>query len=94
MTNVVNNSSPAAEPVPTPDSGGNGFLIGVIVVIGFVLILLYFGITAIRDRESVQVNVTTPQTNVTLPQVSITTPQVNVTVPQTNVTVPPVVVTP
>lgn len=55
MTTVVNNPAPAA------DSGGNSFLMGVIIVVGFLGILLYFGIPAIRRMGPVQLNVPAPQ---------------------------------
>ncbi|HUD19317.1 MAG TPA: hypothetical protein VMR81_02670 [Patescibacteria group bacterium] len=55
MTTVVNNPAPAA------DTGGNSFLIGIIVLIGFVMVLLFFGIPALRRMGPVQVNVPAPQ---------------------------------
>lgn len=59
MTTVVNN------PAPTTDSsGGIGFLMGAILIVGFVAILLYFGIPAIRRMGQVQVNVPAPQVNI------------------------------
>ncbi len=58
MTTVVNN------PAPTPDSGGSSFLIGVILLIGFVMILLYFGIPAIQRIGPIQLNVPAPQVNI------------------------------
>ncbi|MFH0864428.1 MAG: hypothetical protein V1858_05085 [Candidatus Gottesmanbacteria bacterium] len=61
MTTVVNNPAPQA---PTQDTGGFGFLIGIIVLIGFVAVLLYFAIPAIRNMGAVQVNVPAPQVNV------------------------------
>lgn len=59
MTTVVNN------PAPTTDSGGNGFLIGIIIFIGFIAILLYFGIPAIRRMGPIQLNM--PATKVVIP---------------------------
>lgn len=53
MTTIVNS------PTPTNESGGPGFLIGVIALIGFVLILLYYGLPAIRNMS-----VQTPQVNI------------------------------
>jgi len=50
MTTVVNN------PAPKTDEGGSSFLVGVILLIGFVMVLLYFGIPAIKN-----LNVPTPQ---------------------------------
>jgi hypothetical protein len=58
MTTIVNT------PAPTTDSGGSGFLIGAILIIGFVAILLYFGIPAIRRMGQVQLNVPAPQVNI------------------------------
>jgi hypothetical protein len=55
MTTVVNNPAPANE------SGGNGFLLGAILIIGFVLILLYFGLPAIKRMGPVQINVPAPE---------------------------------
>lgn len=52
MTTVVNT------PAPTSDSGGNSFLIGIIILVGFVLILLYYGLPAIRQMGGApQVNI-------------------------------------
>lgn len=58
MTTIVNNPAPVAE----SDKGGSGFLIGIIVLIGFVAVLLYFGIPAIKRMGSGQSN--TPQINI------------------------------
>lgn len=58
MTTVVNN------PAPEHDSGGSNFLIGVIILIGFIMILLYFGIPAIQRMGPVQLNVPAPQVNI------------------------------
>lgn len=55
MTTVVNN------PAPTTDSGGNGFLIGVIILIGFVIILLFFGIPALKRMGPVRLNLPAPK---------------------------------
>lgn len=57
MTTVVNNPAPAA----TTESGGSGFLIGAIVLIGFVAILMYLGFMAMGRMRSAQVNVPAPQ---------------------------------
>ncbi len=55
MTTVVNN------PTPTPNGGGNGFLIGIIILVVFVSILLYFAIPAIQNMGPIQVNVPAPE---------------------------------
>jgi hypothetical protein len=51
MTTIVNNPAPANE------SGGGGFLIGVMVFVVFAAVVLYFGIPLIKQMGSVQVNV-------------------------------------
>jgi hypothetical protein len=69
MTTVVNN------PAPVQESGGSGFLVGTILIIGFVAVLLYFGLPAIKNMGPVQVNIPTPQ--VVMPDkinVNVTTP--------------------
>lgn len=53
MTTIVNS------PTPTNDSGGPSFLIGILVLIGFVLIFLYYGLPALRSMGS-----QTPQVNI------------------------------
>ncbi len=63
MTTVVNTSAPVA--APAAESGGNSFLIGVVLLIGFVAVLLYFGIPAIQRMGPIQVNIPAPQ--VTMP---------------------------
>ena len=55
MTTIVNS------PTPTNDSGSSGFLIGVVVIIGFVILFIYFGIPAIRNMGPIQLNVPAPQ---------------------------------
>lgn len=55
MTTVVNNPAPAA------NAEGNSFLVGVIVLIGFVLAFLYFGIPAIRRMGPIQVSMPAPK---------------------------------
>lgn len=59
MTTIVNTPAPATE-----GGGGNGFLVGAVLLIVFVLVLLYFGIPAISRMGPVQVSVPTPQINV------------------------------
>lgn len=65
MTTVVNN------PAPVQESGGNSFMIGIVLIIGFVGILLYFGLPALKRTGPAQ----TPQINVTTPQVVVPTTQ-------------------
>ena len=60
MTTVVNNPAPVVAPV-AENTSGSSLLIGAIVLIGFIMILLYFGIPAIRRMGPVQVNVPAPQ---------------------------------
>lgn len=60
MTTIVNTPAPATE----SSGGGSGFLIGVVILVVFVLVLLYFGIPAISRMGPVQLNVPTPQVNV------------------------------
>lgn len=55
MTTVVNN------PVPIQESGGNSMLIGVIALLGFVMVLLYFGLPVIRNMGSAQITIPAPQ---------------------------------
>ena len=57
MTTIVNSAT------PTKDSNGMGFMIGVVVLIGFVLILLYFGLPLLRNMGTPQINVPAPQIN-------------------------------
>lgn len=61
MTTVVNNPAP----VQTSDAGGSNFLIGAIVLIAFVMMLLYFGIPALKRMSPSQVNV--PATQIVVP---------------------------
>lgn len=58
MTTVVNNPAPAA------NAEGNSFLVGVIVLVGFVLAFLYFGIPAIKRMGPIQMSVPAPQVNI------------------------------
>lgn len=58
MTTVVNNPAPAA------NTEGNSFLVGVIVLIGFVLAFLYFGIPAIKRMGPIQMSAPAPQINI------------------------------
>lgn len=59
MTTIVNT------PAPVEKTGGSSFLIGVMLLIVFILILLYFGIPAIQRMRPIQVNIPAPQ--VTMP---------------------------
>jgi hypothetical protein len=55
MTTVVNSTSPAT------DSGGN-FLIGILILIGFIIFLWYFAIPAMKNMGGpAQLNVPAPQ---------------------------------
>lgn len=58
MTTIVNSTA------PTSDSRGASFLIGIIALIGFVLLFLYYGLPIIRNRGTTQINVPAPQINV------------------------------
>lgn len=55
MVTVVNN------PNPVSDEGGSSFLVGVILLIGFVMIILYFGIPAIKNMGPIQLNIPAPK---------------------------------
>jgi len=55
MTTIVNGTT------PTNDSGGFGFLIGIVVIIGFVILFFYFGLPAIKNMGPTQLNVPAPQ---------------------------------
>ncbi|MFH0864426.1 MAG: hypothetical protein V1858_05075 [Candidatus Gottesmanbacteria bacterium] len=59
MTTIVNSQAPPAE------AKGYGFLIGIIVLVGFVAVLMYFVIPATRRIGPVQVSI--PATQVVLP---------------------------
>jgi hypothetical protein len=76
MTTVVNNPAPASD---NGNGGGIGFLIGSIILVGFVSVLLYFGIPALKNMGPLQVNVPAPQINVPAPQVNVQAPVVPVT---------------
>lgn len=55
MTTIVNSPAPAA------DNGGINMFIGVILLIGVVSLVLYFGIPAIRRMGPTQLTVPAPQ---------------------------------
>ena len=56
MTTIVNSPAPAQE-----SSGGSAFLVGIVLLIGFVAVVLYFGIPALKRMGPVQVNIPAPQ---------------------------------
>jgi len=56
MTTIVNSPAPAAA-----EKQGNGFLIGVIILVGFVAILLYFAIPAIKQMGPIEVGIPAPE---------------------------------
>jgi hypothetical protein len=56
MATIINNPAPSSE-----SSGGTSLLIGIILLIGFVAILFYFGIPAIKRMGPVQVNIPAPE---------------------------------
>lgn len=58
MTTIVNN------PVPTRESGGSAFLVGIIVLVVFAGVLLYFGIPALKNMGPIQANIPAPQVNI------------------------------
>ena len=47
--------------IEAAEKEGNSFLIGIIILVGFVAVLLYFGIPAIKQMGPVKVNVPAPQ---------------------------------
>lgn len=55
MTTIVNSAT------PTNDSSGSGMIIGIIALIGFALLFIYFGLPAIRNMGPIQMNVPAPQ---------------------------------
>ena len=55
MTTIVNSTT------PTNDSSSSGMIIGIIALIGFAILFIYFGIPAIRNMGPVQLNVPAPQ---------------------------------
>lgn len=63
MSTVVNTPAPVA--APAVNTGGNSFFIGVVLLIGFVSILLYFGIPALKRMGPIQINI--PATQVNMP---------------------------
>ncbi len=75
MTTIVNS------PAPDSGSGGYGFLIGILILVGFVITALYFGIPALQRMDPVQVNVETPEINVPAPQINVPAPEIKVESP-------------
>ncbi len=69
MSTVVNNPAPVV--APAANTGGNSFLIGVILLIAVAAVALYFGIPAIQRMGPIQLNIPAPQINVPAPQVNI-----------------------
>jgi len=55
MTTIVNSATPAN------DAGGSNFLIGAVVIVGFAILFIFFGIPVIRSMSSGQVNTPAPQ---------------------------------
>jgi hypothetical protein len=53
MTTIVNSPAPQAE------SGGYGFLLGIIALIVFVLLFVFYGVPALRRMGPAQVTVPT-----------------------------------
>lgn len=53
MTTVVNSPSPSGD-------SGTGFLIGVLVLVGFGFLFLYYGLPAIKNMNPIKVDVATP----------------------------------
>lgn len=96
MSTIVNNTNPApvSSTAPTPDEGGNGFMIGaVVLLIIVVLLFVFFGIPALRGTSSVQVNVPAQQGNT--PTQSVATPSVvNTTATPISQVTPNISVTP
>jgi hypothetical protein len=75
MTTIVNT------PPTNDESGGYGFLLGIIILVGFTFSFLYFGIPAFQRMQPVQVNVDTPEINVPAPEVKVAAPEVKVEAP-------------
>ena len=69
MTTIVNT------PAPDSNSGGFGFMIGIIILVGFLGALLYFGIPALQRMNPMQVTIETPEINVPAPQVNVELPE-------------------
>ena len=70
MATIVNT------PAPQQDSGGMGFLIGAVILIGFLGIFVFYGLPALRNMGPIWVNVPAAQINVPAPQVNVEAPTV------------------
>lgn len=60
MTTVVNNPSPES------DRGGANFLIGIILILGMVMIFVFFGLPMLRQIGPAQI--TLPETKIVMPE--------------------------
>ena len=69
MTTIVNNPIPVSG--ARSNGGGVGFLIGTLIFVGFLAVLLFFGIPALKNLGPLEVNVPAPQVNVAAPQVVV-----------------------
>ncbi len=92
MTTIVNNPTPVKE---SGDKKGSGFLVGIILIIVFLGVILYFAIPALKNIQPIQVNVPEPQINIETPEIEIPdTPEVEiqdtpeVEIPDTSETTP------
>ncbi len=68
MPTIINN------PTPQKDSGGMGFLIGIIIFIFFLGILIFYGIPAFQNRGPIEVNLPETQINMPAPEVNVEAP--------------------
>jgi hypothetical protein len=59
MTTIVNTPAPT-----TDNNSSSGFLIAVIGLIVFVVILIYFGLPALKNMSPAEINIPAPQVNV------------------------------
>lgn len=55
MTTTINSAT------PNYDSGSPGFLIGIVAIIGFAILFIFFGIPAMQNMEPIQLNIPAPQ---------------------------------
>jgi hypothetical protein len=55
MTTIVNSAA------PNNDSNGFGFLFGIIILIGLILVFVFFGLPALKNMGAIQLNIPTPQ---------------------------------